>query len=348
MTKGEQGLNHDSVGERAILQPGLNGTRALVHRRTLLASTISGMAARASAQSLADVVFPRGAAIGLRPPPGMAVSPRFSGFAEPGLPAATHPVHAATFRFDENPLEPASTTLAGAADIVTDHGVNVVSSRIVPHPDGFATLHHGTSAYTADERSRVQVLVLSQPQFMALTWFNAPPGPGIAYPPDVVDAALLSVRTRPQPSLSDRLASLTFSMADLAGLTVGDTSSSGGFTTGAMLTGGDGDAFVQVHRQQYQPIPVPAGLTPGEALRASFWQPRRDPPRFDEPIGDDGWWFDELDGQPGLPPEGLPWSITLLRWAPNGYLQVRADAHPRVRATLLPRLRRLQAGLAPR
>ena len=286
--------------------------------------------------------------MGLRPPPGMAVSPRFSGFAEPGLPAATHPIHAATFRFDENPLEPASTTLAGATDIIADHGVDVVSSRIVPHPDGFATLHHGMSAYTTAERSRVQVLVLPQPRFMGIAWFNAPPEPSMAYPPDVVDAALLSVRTRPQPSLADRLAALTFTMADLAGLIVDETSNSGGFTMSVMLAGGDGGAFVQVLRQQYQPIPVPAGVTPGEALRASFWQPRRAPPRFDEPLGDDGWWFDDLYEQPGQPLEGLPWSITLLRWAPNGYLQVSANAHPRERAALLPRLRRLQAGLAPR
>lgn len=71
----------------------------------------------------------------------------------------------------------------------------------------------------------------------------------MAYPPDVVDAALLSVRTRLKPSLADRLAALTFTMADLAGLVVDDTSSSGGFTTGATLAGGDGGSFVQVSRQ---------------------------------------------------------------------------------------------------
>ena len=98
---------------------------------------------------------------------------------------------------------------------------------------------------------------------------------------------------------------------------------------------------------------MPAGVAPGEALRASFWQSRRAPPRFDEPIGDDGWWFDELAEQPGPPiggmqSESLPWSVTLLRWVPNGFLQVSALAHPRVRTALLPRLRRLHAGLAPR
>ena len=286
--------------------------------------------------------------MGLRPPPGLALSPRFSGFAEPGLSAATHPIHAATFRFDENSLEPASTTLAGAAAIIADHGVDVVGSRIVPHPDGFATLHHGTRAYTITERSRVQALVLPQPRFMGIAWFDAPPEPGKAYPPDVVDAALLSVRTRPQPSLADRLEALTFSMADTAGLMVEDTSSSGGFTTAATLAGADGGAIVQVFRQPYQPIPVPVGFTRGEALRAAFPQHRRAPPRFDERLGDDGWWFDDLYEQPGMPLEGLPWSITLLRYAPNGYLEVTAQAHPRHRVALLPRLRRLQAGLAPR
>lgn len=93
---------------------------------------------------------------------------------------------------------------------------------------------------------------------------------------------------------------------------------------------------------------MPVGLTPGEALRAAFPQPRRAPPRFDEPLGEDGWWFDELYERPGLPLEGLPWSITLLRYAPNGYLHVSVQAHPRDRTVLLPRLRRLQAGLAPR
>lgn len=291
--------------------------------------------------------------MGLQPPPGMAVSPRFSGFAEPGLPEAMHPIHAATFRFDENPLEPASATLDGAADIVADHGVDVAQSRVVPHPDGFATLHHGTSAYTATEGKRVQVLVLPQARFMGLAWFNAPPGPGKAYPPEIVDAALLSVRTRPQPSLADRLAGLTFTMADLAGLVVDETSSSSGFTTVATLTGGDGGALVEVYRQPYEPVPVPAGLTPGQALRASFPQLHPDPSRFDEPLGEDGWWFDELFMPRGLPGgdvqlEGLPWSITLLRWAPNGHLRVSVSAHPRVRATLLPRLLRLHAGLAPR
>ena len=226
--------------------------------------------------------------------------------------------------------------------------MDVVSSRIVPHPDGFATLHHGTSAYTTTERSRVQVLLLPQTRFMGIAWFNAPPEPGKAYQPDVVDAALLSVRTRPQPSLADRLAALTFTMADLAGLVVDETSSSGGFTTSATLAGGDGGAIVQVFRQPYQPIPVPVGFTAGEALRAAFPQPRRAPPRFDEPLGEDGWWFDDLYEQPGLPLGGLPWSITLLRYALNGYLEVSAQAHPRHRAVLLPRLRRLQTGLAPR
>ena len=319
-----------------------------MRRRMLLAAAAGGMAAQASGQPSADVVFPRGASMGLRPPSGMALSPRFPGFAEPGLPAATHPIHAATLRFDENPLEPASTTLTGAADIIADHGVEVFSSRVVPNPDGFATLHHGTGAYTTTERTRVQVLVLPQPRFMGIIWFNAPPEPGAAYPPDVVDAAFLSVRTRPQPSLADRLAALTFTMADLAGLVVDDTSSSGGFTTSATLAGGDGGSFVQVFRQPYQPIPVPVGLTPGEALRAFFPQPRRAPPRFDEPLGEDGWWFDDLYEQPGLPLEGLPWSITLLRYAPDGYLQVSVQAHPRDRTVLLPRLRRLQAGLVPR
>ena len=319
-----------------------------MRRRMLLAAAACATASQASAQPIAGVVFPRGTSMGLRPPPGMAVSPRFSGFAEPDLPATTHPIHAATFRFDENPLEPASATLAGAADIVADHGLEVVSSRIVRHPDGFATLHSATGSYSLTERRRVQVLVLPQPRFMGLAWFSAPPGPGAAYPPDVVDAALLSVRTRPQPSLAERLAALTFTMADLAGLTVDDTSSSGGFTTAATLAGGDGGSYVQVHRQAYEPIAVPPGSTPGEALRASFWQPRRAAPRFDEPIGDDGWWFDELYERPGEPLEGQPWSITLLRYAPNGYLQVRANAHPRGRAALLPRLRRLHAGLAPR
>lgn len=319
-----------------------------MRRRILLAAVAGGTAAQALAQSSAGVLFPRGASMGLRPPPGMVLSPRFSGFAEPDLPAATHPIYAATFRFDENPLEPASTTLAGAADIIADHGVEVVSSRVVPNPDGFATLHRGTRAYTATERTRVQVLVLPQPRFMGIVWFNAPPEPGTAYPPDVVDAVLLSVRTRPQPSLADRLAALTFTMADLAGLTVDDTSSSGGFTTSATLAGGNGGSLVQVSRQPYQPIPVPVGLTPGEALRASFPQPRRAPPRFDEPLEGDGWWFDDLYEQPGFPLEGLPWSITMLRYAPNGYLQVSVQAHPRDRTMLLPRLRRLQAGLAPR
>ena len=194
----------------------------------------------------------------------------------------------------------------------------------------------------------MQVLVLPQPRFMGLVWFAAPPGPGTAYPPEIVDLALLSVRTRPQPSLADRLAALTFTMADLAGLAVDDTSSSGGFTTGATLVGGDGGSSVQVWRQPYQPIPVPAGLTPGQALRASFPQARRAPPRFDEPLGEDGWWFDDLYEQPGLELAGLPWSITLLRHVPNGYLQVSVQAHPRVRTVLLPRLRRLLAGLAPR
>lgn len=285
--------------------------------------------------------------MGLRPPPGMVLSPRFSGFAEPGLPAATHPIHAATLRFDENPLEPASATLAGAAAIITDHGVKLAGSRVVPHPDGFATLHHGTRAYTNSERERVQVLVLPQPGFMGLTWFSSPPKPGAAYPPGVVDAALLSVRTRPQPSMADRLAALTFTMADLAGFTVEETSRSAGFSTTAMLAG-DGTPFVEVYRQPYQPIPVPPGATPGEALRAAFWQSRRAPPRFDEPLGADGWWFDDLYEQPGVPPTGLPWTITLLRHAPNGYLQVTTNAHPRDRAALLPRLRRLHAGLAPR
>lgn len=319
-----------------------------MRRRTLLAVAACGTTAQSLAQPTDGVVFPRGASMGLRPPPGMALSAWFSGFAEPDLPAATHPVYAATFRFDENPLEPGSEILAGAANIVADHGLDLVSSRIVPHPDGFATLHRGTRAHTLTERARVQVLVLPQPGFMGLAWFHTPPGPGAAYPPDVADAALLSVRSRPQPSLADRLAALTFTMADLAGLTVDDTSSSGGFTTSATLAGGDGGSSVQVHRQLYQPIPVLAGVTPGEALRAIFWHPRRAPPRFDEPIGDDGWWFDELYEQPGVPLEGQPWSITLLRHAPNGYLQINANAHPRDRTALLPRLRRLHAGLAPR
>ncbi len=286
--------------------------------------------------------------MGLLPPPGMALSTRFSGFAEPGLPATLHPVYAATFRFDENPLEPASASLDGAADIVADHGLDLVTSRIVPHPDGFATLHHATGAHTLNERARVQVLVLPQQTFMGLVWFRTPPAPGAAYPPDMIDAALLSVLIRPRPSLADRLSAMTFTMADLAGLTVDDTTSSSGFTTGATLTGGEGGAYVQVHRQQYEPITVPANVTAAEALRASFPRPRGAPPRFDEAIGDDGWWFDELYEQPGVPLEGLPWSITLLRYAPNGYLQISANAHPRDRAGLLPRLRRLQAGLTPR
>ena len=251
-----------------------------MNRRMLLAAVTGGMATQALAQAASGVVFPRGASMGLRPPPGLALSPRFSGFAEPGLPAATHPIHAATFRFDENSLEPASTTLAGAAAIIADHGVDVVGSRIVPHPDGFATLHHGTRAYTTTERSRVQALVLPQPRFMGIAWFDAPPEPGRAYPPEIVDAALLSVRTRPQPSLADRLEALTFSMADTAGLVVDDTSSSGGFTTAATLAGADGGAIVQVFRQPYQPIPVPVGVTRGAALRAFFPQHRRAPPRF--------------------------------------------------------------------
>ena len=323
-------------------------SRPDLRRRTLLVVAAGGRVGGALAQPVGGVVFPLGASMGLRPPPGMAVSHRFSGFAEPGLPAAMHPIYAATFRFDENPLEPASETLGGAADIIADHAVDLVSSRIVAHPDGFATLHHGTATQTLTERARVQVLVLPQPGFMGLAWFRTPPGPGAAYPADLVDAALLSVRVRPKPSLADRLAALTFTMSDLAGLTVDDTSSSGGFTTSVTLTGAEGGALVEVYRQPYEPIAVPAGVSAGEALRASFPQARRAPPRFDEPLGEDGWWFDELYEPPGVPLEGLPWTITLLRWAPNGHLRVSVSAHPRDGARLLPRLRRLQAGLVAR
>lgn len=319
-----------------------------IRRRTLLAALANGGVTPAVAQSSAGVVFPLGASMGLRPPPGMILSPWFSGFAEPGLPEATHPIHAATLRFDENPLEPASATLDGAAAIVVDHGVDLTNSRIVPHPDGFATLHHGTGSYTNSERRRVQVLVLPQAGFMGLAWFNTPPQPGAAYPPGVVDAALLSVRTRPQPSMADRLAALTFTMADLAGFTVQEAGGSGGFTKGATLAGGDGGSIVQVYRKPYQPIPVPPGTTPGEAVRMAYTIPHSAPPRFDEPIGVDGWWFDELYTQSGVVSDGLPWTIRLLRYAPNGYLEITALAHPRDRAALLPRLRRLHAGLAPR
>lgn len=54
--------------------------------------------------------------------------------------------------------------------------MDLVSSRVVSNPDGFATLHHGTRGYTS-ERARVQALVLPQPRFMGIAWFMHFPGP---------------------------------------------------------------------------------------------------------------------------------------------------------------------------
>ncbi len=319
-----------------------------MRRRTLLAALTTPGFPHAMAQPTPTVTFPPGARMGLRVPPGMALSPRFWGYAEPGLPATTHPVTAPTLRFDENPLEPASRTRDGAAAIIADHGTDVTASRIVPHPDGFATLHHGIAAsVSADERARVQVLVLPQPGFMGLAWFHANPGQGAAYPPDVIDAALLSVRIRPQPSLADRIAALGFTMADLADFTVAEAGGIGGFTLGVTMEYTDAGPIVEVYRQWYEPIPVPPGRTPGQALQAAFPRAGPVPPRFNETIGTDGWWTDALYEQSGEP-TGLPWTIEMKRYAPNGYLQVSVSAHPRDRDTLLPRLLRLFAGLAPR
>ena len=47
-------------------------------------------------------------------------------------------------------------------------------------------------------------------------------------------------------------------------------------------------------------------------------------------------------------PELIPWTVTMLHHAPNGYLQISARAHPRDRDVLLPLLRCLYAGVAAR
>jgi hypothetical protein len=176
--------------------------------RMLFLAVLFGPAVAAQA---AEVVFPTGSRIGIAPPPGVAVSPRFMGFEDAANRVAIMVVALPPEAYPELEKSTAQLGAHGATverreDLSLDPGKGflVVARQKV----GGVSLHKWILAAAAADLTAVVTLEI-------------PDDARESYPDAAIWAALASVAVRKTVPLDEQLSLLPFRMGELSGFQVG-------------------------------------------------------------------------------------------------------------------------------
>ena len=204
----------------------------------------------------ADPVFPPGLRIGLEPPAGMSLSPRFPGFEDPDHKAAINILDLPALAYDQ--LEKAAF-----ADI--QKGIDLDKREMFAFRSGIGFLITGTSQVDGATLHKYFLLAsaIGGPinDLAMLINVEVPEAARSIYSDEVIRKALSTVTFR-RPPLAEALGRLPFGLGDLAGFRVMEVMG----TTGAIITDGPSNDITQ---QPYMVISVGRG-TPAEADRARF------------------------------------------------------------------------------
>lgn len=309
--------------------------------RPILALVVAACLAFATAgpAQAADPVFPRGAAIGLVPPPGMVESGQFTGFEDRARNAAMLMV--------EMPPEAYDQIAAGFTDEgLAAKGITVSSRAPVAVAGGRGEMIVSTQR-RGPATVRQWVLIAGTPEATALVTLQMPADQPDAFADETVKAAFSSLAFR---SAQEQLDALPFVISDLAGFRLARTL--GG--TAALLT----DAATPIDAP-YKPM-VMVGIGPGAprdderrqfALRVLSNVPGVKEMKLQrvEPLrigGQSGFEImaEGVDAGTGTPVKVVQW----LRFSPTAHLRMVAVVPQGAFADLYPRLRTLRDGIGAR
>ncbi|MEP9354957.1 hypothetical protein ABLE93_15315 [Xanthobacter sp. KR7-65] len=304
-----------------------------------LCSTVIGSAALAPAHAV-EVQFPRGAAIGLVPPPGMVESTQFSGFEDPA--------HKASILVVDMPAEAYDQIAAGFSDAALGaKGITLEKRESFPLKGARAMLFVGNQN-AGPVTVRKWVLLVGNDASAGLITLQVPVAEASAYPDAAVRAAFSTVAFR---GVADQMGALPFVLTNLAGFR--PIKALGGTTL--LLTDGPKDV-VEGPEQAVFVVSIAGGAPRDDerrqfALRALASVPgvkdlrleRAEPQRIGGQAG-----FEVMatgvDVKTGTPVKLVQW----LRFGPNAYIRMvgvtRLDAFP----DTYDRLRALRDGLEAR
>lgn len=287
-----------------------------------------------------EVMYPRGSAIGLVPPPGMVESQQFAGFEDDAAKASILVVDMPADAYDQ--------LAAGFSEqALSTKGVILEDRESFPIKGAKALLFIGRQT-AGPITVRKWVLLVGSEKATGIVTVQVPEAEAAAYPDAVVRAALSSITFR---SVADQANSLPFAVTDLAGFR--PVRAIGGTTL--LLTDGPKDALDGPE----QPVFVVsiAGGAPRDderrqfALRALSTIPgvkdlkldRAEPQRIGGQAG-----FEVMatgaDARTGTPIKVVQW----IRFGPTAYIRMvgvtKLDAFP----DLYDRLRALRDGVEGR
>lgn len=308
-------------------------------RHLVLALAVTLSFALAGPARAADPVFPRGAAVGLVPPPGMVESNHFTGFEDRARNAALLVV--------EMPPEAYEQIAAGFTDAgLAAKGITVSSRADLPVAGG-----RGEMIVSTQNRGPVSVrqwvLIAGTPQATALVTLQMPADQADIFSDDTVKAAFATLAFR---SVQEQLDTLPFVLSDLAGFRLARTL--GG--AAALLT--DASTPIDAADKPMVMVNVGAGAPRDDerrqfALRAFSNVPgvkdmklqRAEPLRV---AGQSGYEImaDGVDANTGTPVKVVQW----LRFSPTAHLRMLAVVPQSAFTDLYPRLRTLRDGIGSR
>jgi hypothetical protein len=180
---------------------------------TALAAALAVLILAVPAQA-EDPIFPTGSRIGLVPPPGMAASTTFDGFADPGKDAAIliTVLPAAAFAQMDKTLD---------LDTLKKQGVSLEKREPIQlsFGKGFLLIGRQTAEKT---RYKKWLLVAGASDLTALVTVQVPEQESKAYPDTAVRAALATLSVRAKVPEAEELGLLPFAVGDLAGFQVED------------------------------------------------------------------------------------------------------------------------------
>lgn len=299
---------------------------------------VLGLALAGPAQA-ADPVFPRGAAVGLVPPPGMVESGHFSGFEDRARNALLLVLGM--------PPEAYEQITAGFTDAgLAAKGITVSSRTDIPVPGGRGEMIVSTQV-RGPLNVRQWVLIAGTPQGAALVTLQMPADQAGIFSDETVKASFSTLAFR---SAQEQLDTLPFAISDLAGFRLANMLSS----TAALLT--DASTPDDAADKPMVMVSVAPGAPRDDerrqfALRAFSNVPgvkdmklqRAEPLRVG---GQSGYEImaDGVDANTGTPVKVVQW----LRFSPTAHLRMLAVVPQGAFADLYPRLRALRDGIGAR
>jgi hypothetical protein len=154
----------------------------------------------------AEVVFPKGSAIGLRPPKGMSLAGQFSGFEDSAA--------GISILLNAFPPQAYAEVAAGFSDDarLARQGIVAQKRENLRVDDSPALLIMGQQEHAADSL-RKWILLIGSPACTAVITVQYPDSAAAAYPDSAIRAALTSATVRKPPPSSEQVAALPYTIS---------------------------------------------------------------------------------------------------------------------------------------